>query len=128
MRNGKKVWYCKRISADNADVVEFAQPVEFTLKPHFLTVQPSNGYSEVVEFGKDVGKTWTAIGQPYKYWFDLVHEDDRFYVDGAKPTLEYDDNGELIEPDDGWGMDANARIYSVRPQNEVVKFILKKIE
>lgn len=128
MRNGDKVWYCKKISDDDAEVVQFAPPVEYILKPTFLTIQPSNGYSEVVEFGKDIGKTWTGMGQPYRYWFDLLREDDRFYVDGAEPTIEYDEEGEMIEPDDGWGADANARVYSVRPQNEAVRFILKKIE
>lgn len=124
MRNGDRVWYCKKISDDDAEVVKFAPPVEYILRPMHLTIQPSNGYSEVVEFGKDIGKTWTGMGQPYRYWYNLLQEDDRWYVDGAEPYIPSDGS----EPDDGWGADANARVYSVRPQNEAVRFILKKIE
>ena len=67
---------------------------------------------------------WYAIAQPYEYWVKQVKEGDRFYVDGEKPYIPENKQ----EPEDGWGYDANARIYSVRPQNLAVKFILQKIE
>ena len=55
---------------------------------------------------------------------DLIREGDRFYVDGERPYIP--DNGE--EPEDGWGYDANARVYSTRPQNIALRFILQRIE
>lgn len=123
MRNGEKVWYCKRISEDGDDLEVFAEPVEFTLKLGFLTIQPSSGYDNVVEFGEKLSKTWNCIAQPYGFWIDKLKEGDRFYVEGAEP-----DNLDGSVPEDGWGAKANARIYSVRPQNLAIRFILEKIE
>lgn len=124
MRNGSRVWWCARTSKDGDDIETFAEPVEFMLRIRFLTIQPSSGYDNVVEFGENLGRTWNAIGQPYDYWFGKVKEGDRWYIDGAEPYFPED--GE--EPEDGWGADANARVSSVRPQNEAFRFILQKIE
>ena len=124
MRNGSAVWYCKRISKDGDDLEVFAKPEKFILRFGFLTIQPASGYDNVIEFGENVAKTWNCIGQPYGFWFGKVKEGDRWYVDGAEPYIPEDGS----EPEDGWGMDANARIYSVRPQNLAVRFILQKIE
>lgn len=123
MRNGEKVWYCERISKDGEKLEVFGKPQELILALHHLTIQPASGYDMVEEFGEMTSKTWNAIGQPYGKWMHLK-EGDRFYVDGARPYIPED--GE--EPEDGWGYDANARIYSVRPQNLAVRFILQKIE
>lgn len=123
MRNGEKVWYCKRISQDGEDE-RFDRPQEFTLGFHYLTIQPSSGYDSIVEFGEQIRKMWNCIAQPYDKWVGLIQEGDRFYVDGAKPYIPT--NGE--EPEDGWGYDANARVYSTRPQNIALRFILQRIE
>ena len=46
MRNGEKIWYCSRISDENAEVEEFDKPEEFVLQmprvfsPISITVQP----------------------------------------------------------------------------------------
>ena len=122
MRNGEKVWYCKRNESEDG-VITFDKPVEITLALHYLTIQPMSGYMNVVEFGEDVGKMWNCIGQPYDAW-KSVKEGDRFYVDGAEPE------GASIgfEPDEGWGYDANAQVYSVRPQNLAIRFILRRIQ
>lgn len=124
MRNGDIVWFCKRTSKDGDRIETFAKPVAITLGIRNLTIQPASGYSSVIEFGENVSKTWTAIGQPYSKWFGYVKEGDRFYVDGASPYMPTDGT----EPEDGWGFDANARVSSVRPQNVAVRFILQKIE
>ena len=124
MRNGDKVWHCKRISKDGDLIEKFDKPVEYTLRFGFLTIQPSSGYDNVVEFGEKLSKTWNCIGQPYSFWLKNIKEGDRFYVDGAEPFIPENE----IEPEDGWGADANARIYSVRPQNLAVRFILERIE
>lgn len=124
MKNGLKVWHCKRISKDGDKIEKFSKPVEYTLRFHYLTIQPVSGYDAVVEFGENVSKMWYAIAQPYDYWINEVKEGDRFYVDGIKPNIPIGNT----EPEDGWGHDANARIYSVRPQNLAVKLILQKIE
>lgn len=124
MRNGDKVWYCKRTSPNGSRVETFAKPIELTLAFGHLTIQPSSGYDSVIEFGENVRKMWNCIAQPYGEWFGLVKEGDRFYVDGSMPDIP--NNGE--EPEDGWGYDANARVYSIRPQNLALRFILQKIE
>lgn len=123
MRNGDLVWHCARISKDGDEIEKFAKPVKYRLALMHLTIQPASGYDSVVEFGEDIGKTWNCIAQPYAEWFGKVKEGDRFYVDGAIPDIPA--NGS--EPEDGWGYDANARIYSVRPQNLAVRFILQRI-
>lgn len=129
MQNGLMVYHCKRTSQPNADIETFAQPVAYRLGLGYLTIQPASGYNEIVEFGDKIARTWTAFAQPYSQWVDNLKEGDRFYVDGLTPTYEIDDETKLpIEPEDGWGYDANARIYSVRPQNTAVKFLLQKIE
>lgn len=124
MRNGEKVWYCKRISEDGSRLEIFAKPLEITLSLGNLTIQPSSGYDSVIEFGEHIRKMWNCIAQPYGKWVDLIKEGDRFYVDGAKPEIPTDGS----EPEDGWGYDANARVYSIRPQNVALRFILQKIE
>ena len=124
MRNGDKVWHCRRISADGSDLELFDKPVEYTLALRHLTIQPSSGYDNVMEFGEKISKMWNCIGQPYDFWIGKIQEGDRFYVDGETPNIPEDGS----EPEDGWGMDANARVYSVRPQNVAVRFILEKIE
>ncbi len=124
MRNGDKVWHCPRISANGDDLEKFGEPVEYTLQYHFLTIQPSSGYDSVAEFGENISNTWNCIGQPYGLWFGKIKEGDRFYVDGATPYIPDDGN----EPEDGWGMDANARVYSIRPQNVAFRFVLQRIE
>ena len=124
MKNGLKVWHCKRISKDGDKVEKFSKPIEHILRFHYLTIQPVSGYDAVVEFGENVSKLWYAIAQPYDYWVNEVKEGDRFYVDGIKPEIPINS----VEPEDGWGYDANAKVYSVRPQNLAVKFILQKIE
>lgn len=123
MKNGEKVWYCKRVLKDGDPLEIFDKPKEFTLGFHFLTVQPMSGYNDVVEFGENIGKMWKAIGQPYDFW-KSVKEGDRFYVDGCVPEIPEDGS----EPEDGWGHDANAKVYSARPQNVAVAIILQKIE
>lgn len=124
MRNGLLVYFCKKTSPKNADIETFAKPVAFRLRLGYLTVQPASGYNDVVEFGDNIGRTWTAYAQPYNEWVGKISEDDRFYIDGIIP----DGFNTSIEPEDGWGYDANARVYSVRPQNRAIKFILQKIE
>ena len=124
MRNGDLVWYCKRLSKDGDELEVFDKPVAIRLGFQNLTVQPMSGYDNVVEFGEDINKTWNCIAQPYKKWFGVIKEGDRFYVDGAEPEIP--NNG--AEPDDGWGYDANAKVVSVRPQNVALRFILQKIE
>ena len=123
MRNGEKVWYCERTSPDGSRLETFAKPVEIRLAFGHLTIQPSSGYTSVVEFGENIRKMWNCIGQPYSKWVG-VKEGDRFYVDGASPYIPEDGS----EPEDGWGFDANARVYSTRPQNVAIRFILQKIE
>lgn len=124
MRNGDIVWFCCRTSVDGDKIETFSKPIPIRLSIMNLTIQPASGYSSVVEFGENISKTWTAIGQPYSRWFGLVKEGDRFYLDGASPYMPTDGS----EPEDGWGFDANARVTSVRPQNVAVRFILQKIE
>lgn len=123
MRNGEKVWYCKRISEDGEKIERFSEPQEITLAFHYLTIQPTSGYDKVVEFGENIIKMWNGIGQPYDLWKHLK-EGDRFYVDGCKPYIPQDKS----EPEDGWGFDANARVYSARPQNVAIYFLLQRIE
>lgn len=123
MRNGEKIWYCNRISLDNAETVEYSKPVEERLRhanvfnPISITVQPKNGFTDRYVYGETISKEQRIILTPYRYWADKFKEGDKFYLDGAKPSDE-----ELF-----YGEFANYQVDSVAKQSEGIELSVKKI-
>jgi hypothetical protein len=119
MRLGEQIWHCKRISKKNETIPKFQLPIAYTLKLHWLTVQPSgSGYSEVVEHGEDIKKYQTIMAQPYQLWHGVFSEGDRLYLDDKQP----DEN----DVEDIYAESANYIIDSVRNQNEAIRIVAKK--
>lgn len=123
MRNGEKIWFCHRISLDNAETVKYSEPIEERLRlpsvfsPISITVQPKNGFTDRYPYGETTIKEQRIILTPYRYWVDKFKEGDKFYLDGAKPTAEERFNGDF----------ANYQVDNVANQNEGIELSVKKI-
>ena len=123
MKNGKVVYHCKRTSPPNAEVETFAEPVQYTLRQQYLTIQPNTGNVYDSTFGEFKDYTEKGCANPYEYWETKIGEGDRFYLDMGKPN-GYDTK---IEPDEGWGFDANFKVNKTAKQNRSIYFALKSI-
>lgn len=122
MRNGSIVYHCKRTSLPSAEVETFSKPEKYVLRPRFLTIQPNIGNVYDNTFGefKDYDEKCCAI--PYDFWNNKIQEGDRFYLD-CEPNGFADD----VEPEEGWGYDANYIVNSISKQNVAIFFALKSI-
>lgn len=124
MRNGETIWWCKRVSEDNAEAPTYERPQALILKPPTpfspigITCQPRNGHTDYLEYGETTNSDQRIICQPYKYWEDKFHKGDKFYIDGAKPSAN----------EDFYGQEANYYAEFVAKQNEVVVISLKQVE
>ncbi len=122
MKNGSVVYFCARTSSPSDEIETFAKPVKFVLKPMYLTIQPAGGFMDNQAFGEFVDITHKGIASPYDKWFGVFHEGDRLYL--TKKPEGFDENE---EPVDGWGFDADAQIYAVKPQNKVIALTIRNI-
>lgn len=115
---GEKLWHCKRIQSQNDETPEFQLPYEITTRLGYFTVQPSSGYTQLLEYGEDISQYQTIIAQPYEKWYQEFKEGDRFYLDGKTPD-EFDLK-------DIYAENANYVVDSVRNQNRAIRIIVKK--
>ena len=122
MKNGSVVYFCSRTSSPEDEIETFAKPVAFTLKPMYLTIQPAGGFMDNQAFGEFVDITSKGIASPYSKWDGVFKEGDRFYLHKIPDGLLLDS-----EPDEGWGYDADAQIYAVKPQNKVIALTIRNI-
>jgi hypothetical protein len=122
MKNGKVVYHCKRTSLPNAEVETFAKPERYILRPRYLTIQPNTGNVYDSTFGEFKDYTEKGCATPYEFWEDQISEGDRFYLDSIPEGFENN-----IEPDAGWGFDANYVVNQVAKQNVAIYFGLKSI-
>ncbi len=122
MKNGSKVWHCRKISEEGAEEEIFAKPKMYILRPNYLTIQPTGGFMDIMQYGDKVDKSWRGVANPYERWSRSFKEGDRWYLDGKEPNLV---DGE--EPDLGYGYDANAKTSSIRYQNVSIQFNLERI-
>lgn len=123
MRNGEKIWYCSRISDENAEVEIFAEAVELTLQfprvfsPMGITVQPKNGFTDRMSYGETTSSDQRIMLTPYTLWDGKFKVGDVFYLDGQKPN----------ETEEYYGQDANYQVDFVARQNEAIEVSVKKI-
>lgn len=122
MRNGSVIYFCKRTSEPDDDIEVFAKPQAFVLKPQYFTIQPASGFLDTQAFGEFVDITNKGMVFPYEKWENVFHEGDRLYLD--KEPDGYSTN---VEPDDGWGYDADAKIYAVKKQNRAIALTIRSI-
>lgn len=122
MRNLSTVYHCKRTSLPEAEVETFAKPEKYILRPRYLTIQPNSGniYDSIFGEFKDYTEKGCAI--PYELWETKISEGDRFYLDIV--PRGFDKN---LEPDEGWGFDANYVVNKIAKQNVAIYFALKSI-
>ena len=76
---------------------------------------PTTAYEDIMAYGKDVSKRYTAYAN-YRIWGKTFKEGDRFYVDGLKP-----------EANEDYGESANVVVDGVLYDNHFVKIKLKKL-
>lgn len=112
MKFGSKIYYCKKLEG----VEKYAEPEEIILRPKYFSLQQTKGYSDVVTFGKEITKLYTAYA-PISIWGkDKFKEKDKFYVDYAAPSQD----------EESYGDNANAYISLVQYDNLFIKLIIKK--
>lgn len=124
MRVGNSVWFAKRISGENAEVAEYAEPIEIKTKFNYLTIQPAiaKGYIAIVEYGEKLSDTWNGVanGRQFK---DFFHKGDVMWVDGESPLSE---QNAKLEEEYGYGATANAVIKNAVPVNITISLTLER--
>lgn len=122
MKNRKVVYHCKRTSLPHSEVETFAKPEKYVLRLRYLTIQPNAGNVYDSTFGEFKDYTEKGCAMPYEFWENKIGEGDRFYLDTIPSGFA--DN---IEPDNGWGFDANYVVNRVAKQHTMISFALKSI-
>lgn len=115
MKFGEKIYWCKK-KATPIGIEEFDSPVEFILRPKYLSLQPTTGYTATQTLGKEISNYQTLICQPYDLWYGRFSEGDLFYADGQVPSddVEY------------YGEGANYIVDKVFNQNIGIRVALKR--
>ena len=115
MRCGDIIYWAKVIKDENGRITGWDKPKEIRLQPNYFTLQPTKGYSEIVVYGKDIYKLYTAIAL-FSVWGHSFSEDDKFYVDYTEPGDE-EENAD----------NANARCKAVLYDNLSIKLIIERL-
>lgn len=120
MRVGASIWHSARINTNNAEVAEYAEPIEIKTRFNYFSVMPatSRGFMEVMKYGEDVDSTWTAIANS-KAFNGKIKVGDLFWLDGDKPISE-------LEAEYGNGATATAVVKSVSYVNLTIAITLTR--
>lgn len=120
MRVGQSIWHASRINEDNAEIAEFAEPIEIRTRFNYFTVMPatSRGYMEVMKYGEDIDSTWVAIAND-RAFHGKINVGDLFWLDGDKPIPE-------LEEEYGNGSTATAVVKSVAYVNMSISITLTR--
>lgn len=120
MRVGEIIWHSSRIDEDNAVISKFAEPSQIRTGFNYFTVMPatSRGFMEVMKYGEDVDRTWTAIAID-RHFHGKIKEGDLFWLDGDKPIPE-------LEAEYGNGATATAVVKSVAYVNISIQITLTR--
>lgn len=117
MRFGSSIYHCKAIYDDDHILTGYEEPEEIILRPRYFSLMPTSGYSEIVVYGRDIVRKYTALALLSAWGENHFKEGDKLYIDGAKPSAEEDEPGEK----------ANAEIKDVRYDNYYIKMIIDKL-
>jgi hypothetical protein len=120
MRVGEIIWHSARINEPNAEISEYAEPIEIRTRFNYFSVMPatSRGFMEVMKYGEDIDSTWTAIAND-RAFHGKIKEGDLFWLDGEKPIPE-------LEEKYGIGSTANAVVKSVAYVNLTIAITLTR--
>lgn len=119
MRVGDSIWYCKRISDENAEISLFELPKEIKTRFHYLTIQPARrAYRDLLEYGEHIKDYRIGIAQPYALWDGVFNSGDRVYLDGKRPT-----NDDMLDES---AENANYEVDNVEPQNLAIRITFKR--
>lgn len=124
MRNGEKIWWCKRVYEENEETPTYEKPQEFILRnptpfsPIGITCQPKTGFTDYFEYGETTNSDQRIVLQPYAYWVEKFKNGDVFYLDGAKP----------LSDEEYYGQNANYYVEFVGKQEQAVVLSLKQIK
>lgn len=123
MRNGEKIYWCKRLNELNAEVDLYDKAQSFTLRPQTvfsaigMTAQPKNGFTDRLDSGETTKSDYRVLATPYQYWYGKFKIGDVFYIDGVKPINEE------------WnGQNANYYVEFVGNQENAIELSLKQIK
>lgn len=116
-----KNWYTDLYIATKSGMVEddyLNETPTYNVPVHYKrwNIQYVTKESELIEFGQNVTGMRVAVIPNNEQYRNAFSEFDLAYLDGANPE------GEIVN-----GQNANYAIYSVRPQNTIIKVYLKKI-
>jgi len=100
---------------------ENGNEIKFFAKPKYyeFNIQPAKGDTDIALYGERVSKMYkTVISLPH--YLKKFKEGDVAYLEGARPNKNATTGT--------YGLDANYKIVSVRPQNTVILIYFEKIE
>ena len=120
MKIGKSVWLASRISEANAEIAEYAEPIEIITQFNYFTVMPqiSRGGMAMFGFGETYYDGWTAIANA-NIFSGKIKSGDLMWVDGEKPV-------EHIDKTYGNGASANAEVKHVAEVNISINIFLER--
>ena len=114
----KLIYHCQRTSPDNAEVTTFGTPIA-----RHINYQPLTGYTNVLQHGENVTRTYGAIID-FRQFKGLFNEGDLIYLCGK----DYQDgNPPVIDENYVNGKGANAIVKSVRNQNLKIEMVIEKL-
>lgn len=123
MKIGSPVWHCPRTSAAGADIITYGNPVKYTTRFNYITVQPARvalnnmaGFYTTEEFGEHTAMGWNMMANIDAFQGKIACGD-LMYIDGKSPDANATN-----------GQGANALVTSVREQNKMIYYTLQKIE
>ena len=114
----KLLYLCKRSNALNMEIGIYGSP-----EPMWLNYQPVSGYTDVMQYGERVSKTFRAILN-FDIFASVFHEGDLVYLCGKENE---DGNDPVITSTYVNGQGANAKVMSARNQNKGIEVIFEKI-
>ncbi len=110
---------CYIASLDRTEEDDNGNEINYYLKPKFyeFNVQPANGSTDIALYGEKVSKMYKAIISLFKY-NEVFKEGDKAYLENTTPNEEIEGT---------YGINANYKIVSVRPQNTAICIYFEKI-
>lgn len=115
--NWKKGCYIASLERTEAD--DNGNEINYYKKPKFyeFNIQPANGTTDIALYGEKVSKMYKVIIPFFKYE-GIFKEGDKAYLENVIPKNEGENT---------YGIGANYKIVSVRPQNTAIAMYFEKI-
>lgn len=112
----QNIYIAKQLEPMTDDNYNKVASYDTPIKYKHWNIQFVKSSSEILEFGENVSNMRVAVIPNTPQYINKFSEFDLAYLDGVTP------NGEVIN-----GQNANYRIYSVRPQNNIIRIYFIKL-